>query len=129
MSDESKKQDQPPGRPPWAHPPRLSAICPGDFGLAAAYWTGNEGDPATFKAIVGWTTVTNYYEQAQHGIVFLPVVVGDRGFPLPADSVPGPRYIGNYPTGTTSEDAIDIFKKRMAPTPKQAGPGPQYGGN
>jgi len=89
--------DSPKGSAPAPVIPELfSAITPGDFGLKAGYWTGEDSDPMTFRPVLGWVTVTSlppYTEANPPKNLFWPLVLSDRMYPVLAIAVPNCRGV------------------------------------
>ena len=92
------------------YPERWSGITPNDLGLQAAYWTGNEGEPVIFRAIIGWITYTTDEPNPPHVRNGLsPIVLGDNWWPVLAMGVS--NYAGVVPKGLTPSDALVRIKQ------------------
>ena len=103
----------------------LSAICPDDLGLKAGFWSTKEGDPVTFRPIVGWVTVTNW-ESLVGGMPFLAVVLNDFAFPVFVERLP--EYIGVFAKSSTpAETRAKCGTWRSTPGPNDGGGGSSSG--
>ena len=124
MADKPKpkhpKSGPAPGPYKKAEPPPIfhewwSAISPGDLGLKAGYWTGNDSDPMTFLPIVGWVTVLmrklpfiDDKNLPQNG--FYPVVISDLMFPELANLLP--NYCAIFLKDMTDDQAKAWIRER-----------------
>jgi len=98
--------------------PQLSAICPNDFGLKAGFWNKDKGGPVTFRAIVGWCSVTNYVDSGR--LPFVAVVMNDDGFLSMAADRTFPDFVGHFENAVTAEEAQEIIEKQGAHIPIRA---------
>jgi hypothetical protein len=85
----------------------ISSMCPDDLGLKAGFWTRKEGEPVTFRPIVGWVTVTNFLET--DAIPFHAVGLNDKGFPTLLNTFTFPDYIGVFAKALTPQEALAKF--------------------
>jgi hypothetical protein len=104
--------------------PQLSAICPGDLGLKAGYWTRKDEDQIRFRPILGWVTVTNFHDQGIATEPFQPVVLNDHGLPVPARFIE--PYLGTFASALTAAQAREEIERW--PKPQKAGAPPQQSG-
>jgi hypothetical protein len=99
-------------------PAIVSAICPDDLGLKAGFWTRNEGDPVTFRPLVGWVTVMNF---VQAGIgPFVPLVLNDLAFPSFLTELNFPTFVGVFAKALTPEEAHEKLKSWMPLTAEKS---------
>ena len=88
--------------------PHISAICPNDFGLKAAF--RDKGGAVTFKPIVGWVSVTNYVESGR--LPFVAVVLNDHGFPAMVAPSNFPDFVGHFANGVSADKARRIIEQQ-----------------
>jgi hypothetical protein len=91
--------------------PKLGPICPNDLGLKAAFWSGKDGEDASFRRILGWVTVSNYIETDTEPCVAL--VLSTDGGPVFATTQNFPDFVGVYENDATSSQVIEAVKKRQ----------------
>jgi hypothetical protein len=70
-----------------------STISPGDLGLKAGFWTGEDSDPMTFTPIIGWITVTLRKADEPPFNTFAAVVLSEQMFPVLALTLPNHRGV------------------------------------
>lgn len=99
-----------------------SAISPGDLGLQAAYWTGNDDDPVSLRPIVGWITWTLREDpgpddaRPRNGLTAL--VIADFWYPVLAPALPD--FFAYVPRGLTEKDVLPQLRAwRGKPRPEQ----------
>jgi hypothetical protein len=86
----------------------LSAICPNDLGLKAAFWSQKDGEAVQFLRIVGWVSVTNYGQSDKEP--FAPLVASMGGRLVFANSSTFPDYVGVFEKDATSAQIVDALK-------------------
>ena len=88
-----------------------SPISPGDLGLKAGYWTGQDADPLRFRPVLGWITVNT----ASNQHFFQAVVLSD--LMLPTVAILMPQYCGVFLKEMTEEQAKAEAKRWMSTRP------------
>ena len=84
------------------------AISQGDLGLQAAYWTGQDDDPVSFRPIVGWITWTLREDpgpddpRPRNGLTAL--VIADFWYPVLAPALP--NFFAYVPRGLSEKDVL-----------------------
>jgi hypothetical protein len=94
-------------------PEHWSPISPGDLGLKAGYWTGQDKDPVRFRAVIGWITINTATNQH----FFQAVVLSD--LMLPTVAILMPQYCGVFLKEMTEEQAKAEAKRWMSAHPGQ----------
>jgi hypothetical protein len=88
--------------------PVIGSICPGDFGLKAGFRDPDKGGPITFRAIVGWVSVSNYIETAR--LPFVGVVINDDDTPTMAAQAHMPNFVGYFKTSVSADAARKLIE-------------------
>lgn len=104
--------------------PKLSAICPSDLGLKAAFWSGKDGEDVKFLPIAGWVSVTNYLQSDKEP--FAAVVLSASGRPVIASPSFFPDFVGTFGRDLSSGQVIEIL--RNAGMMRATATGPKRGG-
>jgi hypothetical protein len=129
MADDTKSP--PPPNPPQNRigPPlanfQLSALCPGDLGVKAGFWSGVETEPVTFRPIVGWLTVTNYLDTGGNVGPLVPVVLSDVAYPTILVGGAIPHHIGVFKNESTAEEAREMYTRWQRKPEASGSPGQQ----